>query len=102
MKLFLPGPLKDNKNNLMRRLGYHFQGESGQESSFVRPPHGFPRFHIYAREDEQGLAMNLHLDQKRPVYEGTTAHSGEYESEIVQGEADRIKEIINREYQIII
>ena len=37
------------------------------------------------------LAVNLHLDQKAPVYEGAAAHSGEYEGEVVSREAERLK-----------
>jgi hypothetical protein len=84
----------------MRKIGYHFQGQSGQESSFVRPPRGYPRFHVYLREEEDDdLILNLHLDQKRPSYKGTTAHSGEYEGKIVENEVERIKQIFKKEYQ---
>ena len=39
-------------------------------------------------------SLNLHLDQKKPVYRGTVAHSGEYEGEIVAKEIARIKNIL--------
>jgi len=83
----------------MRKIGYHFQGQSGQEFSFVRPVRGYPRFHIYLKEDGSDLILNLHLDQKRPSYQGTTAHSGEYEGRIVEDEAERIKQVLKGEYE---
>jgi len=112
MKFILKGPFQNNIYNLMRKAGYYFQGKNEEKSElvFVRPPRGYPRFHIYlktegeesklssspfadARENEN-LIFNLHLDQKRPIYKGTTAHSGEYDSETVKKEADRIKKNI--------
>lgn len=80
----------------MREVGYKpapKQGKSG-EHSFVRPLEGlpYPRFHIYLKENkEKGLInINLHLDQKKPSYKGSSAHSGEYEGEVVKIELQRI------------
>lgn len=91
MKLPLEKPLKDNIYNLMRKLGYRRQGKD----SFVRPldRSGYPRFHIYFKNN----IINIHLDQKRPVYQGSTAHSGEYEGETISREAQRIRKIVNEE-----
>jgi hypothetical protein len=101
----IKGPIKDNIYNLMRKVGYFFQKEDKEKGEFVfvRPPKGYPRFHLYLKVDGstsspqsgEDLIFNLHLDQKRPVYEGTPAHSGEYEGKIVEKEAERIKEILN-------
>ena len=99
MRFILSGPIKDNIQSLMRRIGYHFQGQSENEFSFVRPPRFYPRFHIYLKEEGDGLIFNLHLDQKRPSYEGATAHSGEYEGKTVEDEIERIKQILKREYE---
>ncbi len=90
--------LKGNVYNLMRNIGYYFQGkdEKSSELSFVRPPRSYPRFHIYLRQENDNLTFNLHLDQKKPIYEGTTAHSGEYEGELVEKEAERIKQILEK------
>jgi len=105
MKFILKGPFKDNIYNLMRKIGYHFQGEEKEKGEFIftRPPKGYPRFHIYLKIDGstgspqeiKNLIFNLHLDQKRPIYKGTTAHSGEYDSELVKKEAERVKEILS-------
>jgi len=91
---------KDNITNLTRKIGYFFigQDEKTSESSFIRPlgRSGYPRFHLYLKEDKENneLIFNLHLDQKRPIYKGTPAHSGEYEGKVVENEAERIKQIL--------
>ncbi len=88
--------LKDGVYNLTRKLGYRFQekDEKNQELIFVRPLDisGYPRFHLYIKNAEEDLIFDLHLDQKRPIYKGVPAHSGEYEGEVVENEAERIKE----------
>lgn len=89
---------RDNITNLTRKIGYFFigQNEKTSESSFIKPLErsGFPRFHLYISEKDDELIFNLHLDQKRPIYKGTTAHSGEYDGEVVEKEAERIKQIL--------
>ena len=100
MKFVLKGPFKDNIYYLFRKINYHFLRKNEEESEYnlIRPLErgGFPRFHIYLKVDSrtQNLIFNLHLDQKRPIYKGTPAHSGEYEGEIVEIEAERIKKIL--------
>ena len=95
MKFILKGLFKENIYNLMRESGYYFQGKNEEkgESNFVRPPRNYPRFHIYLKVESENLIFNLHLDQKKPIYEGIPAHSGEYESKVVEQEAERIKQI---------
>ena len=46
--------------------------------------------------ENENLIFNLHLDQKRPIYKGVTAHSGEYEGEVVEEEAERFKKILEK------
>ena len=94
----LQGPFKENVYNLMRKAGYCLQREDkGKgELSFVRPPRNYPRFHVYLKTDDNNLIFNLHLDQKRPIYEGVPAHSGEYEGKVVEQEAERIKQIFQK------
>ena len=102
MKFILKGPFKDNIYTLMRKVGYHFQrkDEVKSELIFVRPPSGYPRFHVYLKTDgstgspqgNENLIFNLHLDQKKPIYKGVTAHSGEYEGKVVETEIERIKQ----------
>ena len=91
---------KENIQNVMRRCGYLFIRQEQDELSFARPMSssgsGYPRFHIYAKVDDvsREITINLHLDQKKPIYEGVTAHSGEYDGAIVEREAERIKKIM--------
>jgi len=98
MKLILKSSeVKDNVSNIMRKISYIFQGRSDDgEYNLVRPlgRQGYPRFHLYLRIDEEELIFNLHLDQKKPSYSGMTAHSGEYESEIVKKEGERIRQVL--------
>ena len=100
MKFILEGPLKENIHNLVKKVGYYPlpQIEKTDEVSCIRPldRSGYPRFHIYLKTDGENLIFNLHLDQKRPIYKGAPAHAGEYDSEIVTKEAERIKQIINQ------
>ena len=96
MKFLIPSSIQKPKNiNLiLRQSGYHPEVKriSG-ELSFVRSATGrpFPRFHVYVDEVVEGWMVNLHLDQKQPTYEGSSAHNGEYEGPIIEEEARRIK-----------
>ncbi len=98
MKFESKGPFKNNIYNLMRDCGYHFldKNEESSEYNFVRPPRSYPRFHIYLKAKNENLIFNLHLDQKKTIYKGTIAHSGEYDGAIVEQEAKRVKEIIEK------
>jgi len=104
MRFSLEGPLKDNIYNFMRKAGYFSLGGSREtELNYIRPVAGdrYPRFHIYLKKDGstsspqggEAWVFNLHLDQKKPIYEGSSAHSGEYEGDIVEQEAARIKSL---------
>ncbi len=66
------------------------------ETSFLRRLHGdmYPRFHVYINEKSDRWVFSLHLDQKRPVYEGVSAHAGEYDGTVVEKEALRIKQTL--------
>ena len=95
MKLEISLP-KDNILTVMRRYGYAPEGqdESTRELRWTRPLMGrrYPRFHIYSRvsPDNTKATLELHLDQKQPSYQGTAAHSGEYDGPVVEREAKRI------------
>lgn len=96
MEFKIKGPFKENVYSLMREIGYHFQERNGEKSEliFVRPSKGYPRFHIYLKIGDSNLIFNLHLDQKKPIYKGVPAHSGEYEGEVVEKETERIKKLL--------
>ena len=89
--------LKYNVHDLVRKFGYRPLAvtEKG-ELNCVRPMQGqnYPRFHIYLVEKPDVLTFNIHLDQKKPSYEGSTAHGGDYDGEVVRDEVERIKEVI--------
>ena len=88
-----------NLNYLVREMGYRPIGFSERgEMNCVRPLGAdYPRFHLYLKEEPETLTFNLHLDQKKPSYGGGAhAHSGDYDSEIVREEAERIREIVAR------
>jgi len=90
---------KENLYNLMRQCGYHYERtDTGtRELIFIRTIGGsdYPRFHIYVKSGEVSgeTFVNLHLDQKRPIYKGVSAHAGEYGGKVVESEAERIKKI---------
>ncbi|MDO8499159.1 MAG: hypothetical protein Q7S66_00675 [bacterium] len=79
--------------HFMRRAGYgRLFDRRSQHVSFVKRIHGdlYPRFHVYIKDEGENWTLNLHLDQRATMYEGVTAHSGEYEGTAVEKEAARI------------
>ena len=91
--------LKYNVTELVRRFGYRPLAVTERgELNCVRPLQGqnYPRFHIYLVETPEVITFNIHLDQKKPSYEGATAHGGDYEGETVRDEVERIREIVYR------
>ncbi len=100
-------------NDLMRKIGYqpaYFQKPG--EVSIVRQTsrNDYPRFHLYIKEarlrqgfggqasdkgqETRNFTFNLHLDQKKPSYEGQTGHSGDYDGPAVEAESERIKSLL--------
>ena len=93
-------------------------GQNSGEISIMRQisRNDYPRFHLYIRAQKtenpsftnsyelvneglkekngQSFVFNLHLDQKKPSYEGSTGHSGDYDGPAVEGEAERIKNLL--------
>jgi hypothetical protein len=97
MRFTLKGPFKENIYTLMRKAGYHLQGKNEEKSEFAfsRPARGYPRFHIYLETKGQDLFINLHLDQKKPIYKGVPAHSADYKGKTVEEEKERIEKIVH-------
>lgn len=97
MKIIIEN-INENLASALRRCGYHFEREhqNSREVSAARAlaRGGFPRFHAYAKFNGRNMQINLHIDQKRPSYKGTRAHTGEYEGSIIEEEARRIKSIL--------
>ena len=87
---------RKNVQGFARDAGYRPLSQTAEgELNCVRPLAGqdYPRFHCYIKEEGGALLINLHLDQKKPSYAGSSAHSGEYEGEVVENEAARIRNI---------
>lgn len=97
MKITINNP-KTHSRNLLRRAGYAMhQGRDGVISYTHRlSGDDYPRFHVYVNREEPGLLMEitLHLDEKKASYEGFTAHSGQYDSELVIEEKNRLLGLI--------
>lgn len=84
---------KQSPVDFMRSCGYAFDRETGIEASCMRrlSGHDYPRYHAYVKKDGTALIINLHIDQKKPSYDGTRAHSGEYDGDLVEREMERIQ-----------
>ncbi len=97
MKFKVENKAGENIHQLMRKARYRFLGtdEKAGWLSYARPlgQDFYPRFHLYANEQNKELECTLHLDQRRPRYQGTTAHNADYDGELVQQEAERIKQL---------
>lgn len=66
------------------------------ETSYARsldPGRFYPRFHVYIEPNPNGTGLSIHLDAKKPSYEGSSAHSGEYDSPLVKEESVRIQNL---------
>lgn len=86
--------------SVAREIGYSIiDTKENGEYNLVRRLQGdnYPRFHIYLKVAGDRFMFNLHLDQKKPSYEGSHAHSGEYAGPVVETESDRIRETLNNE-----
>jgi len=98
MKFIIQNP-KTHSRNLLRRAGYALHQGRDHEISFVRRLAGYdyPRFHVYVNREEPGelIEVTLHLDEKKPSYEGYTAHSGQYDGDIVEQEKQRLLSTIS-------
>src|SRR5262245_43003763 len=89
---------KQNLLSFMRLIGYKpIENTTKGELNCVKPLGAdYPRFHAYVKEENGSFVFNLHLDQKKPSYEGSSAHSGEYDGDTVTEERQRI-ELLARE-----
>jgi hypothetical protein len=101
MKFLVP-KINTSLKNFLRVCGYkeiynpHKQGEISYARS-LEASRFYPRFHIYAQIlQENKIEINLHMDMKRPSYEGSTAHSGEYEGTLIEREGNRIKNVAGK------
>jgi len=83
---------------LMRRCGYAEYKNRQGVVSFVKRIRGieFPRFHAYIELATNGFSINLHLDQKAPIYKSVSAHGGEYDGPVVEREGERIRTTVEQ------
>lgn len=80
-----------NIYSFMRNLGY----APFREAYVRRLGQGdYPRFHAYVSRGRDQLIIDLHLDQKKPIYRGSHAHGGEYEGRLVEEEVKRIRSLV--------
>ncbi|MBI4135347.1 hypothetical protein HY477_01270 [Candidatus Uhrbacteria bacterium] len=81
----------------IRRCGYgEYYDRRMRKTSYMkraRMTDMFPRYHVYIEERGDEVVFDLHLDQKRPSYVGSSMHSGEYTGSAVEREAARIYEV---------
>lgn len=92
--------IKEGAAGISRTIGYviidtNERGEYNMVRKFGRD--NYPRFHVYLKQAGNDFIFSLHLDQKKPVYEGSGAHAhnGEYFGPIIDEEADRIKSVLS-------
>ncbi|MDO9231377.1 MAG: hypothetical protein Q7U36_02765 [bacterium] len=89
--------ISTNPVNMLRRAGYAYQRQEGEEMSFVRPfsASGYPRFHMYVKVNGADMMISIHLDMKKETYGDDTRHHGEYENEgALADEVRRLKAIL--------
>ena len=88
--------LKYTYERILQQAGYHMHNDS-----FVKRLSSdyYPRFHIYInKQTDEMIEFNVHLDQRRGVHAGATAHAGEYDSEVVVNEANRLQVLFEENY----
>lgn len=93
MKVVYDRAVLKNPLEVMRKAGYSAftDPNTGEESFVLRTSSEFyPRFHVYIVERGNEIEVSLHLDQKKPSYGQSHAHSGEYEGTTVEREMRRI------------
>lgn len=89
--------IQESVVSVARKIGYVIiDARENGEYNLVRKLTGqnYPRFHVYLKAAGDRLNFSLHLDQKKPSYEGSHAHSGEYAGPVLEEEADRIKQLL--------
>lgn len=98
------GQLQSTPDQFLRKAGYTFifDRKTRKESFVMRLSGGhYPRLHMYVQGNNEHIIFNLHLDQKKPSYAGQSAHSAEYDGEIVENEISRLNSLVNAQQQIV-
>ncbi len=82
----------------MQKCGYAEITTKQGKRSYIKLLRGvpYPRFHAYLEMQDTGFQINLHLDQKAPVYKTVSAHAGEYDGPVVEREGARIASLVEQ------
>ncbi|MCF7795332.1 hypothetical protein K9M50_03165 [Patescibacteria group bacterium] len=83
-----------NVERFLRTLGWaQIYDRRGDKFSYVKrlSRDFYPRLHLYVKKYPDNYVFDLHLDQKKASYEGHSAHSGEYEGDLVNNALESIK-----------
>lgn len=86
-----------NIERFLRALGWaQIYDRRGDKYSYVKrlSRDFYPRLHLYVKKYPDNYVFDLHLDQKKASYEGHSAHSGEYEGEMVSNALETIKKAL--------
>ncbi len=101
MRINFPFGFSANQRNFMRRAGYAaFNDPNTGVISYTRrlSRDYYPRFHAYLSQDRDlKQFINLHLDQKKPSYAGSSAHNAEYDGEVLTQESNRLEGLIKNQ-----
>lgn len=98
MKIQCTGTYSQHPRMIMQRCGYGEMVNRQGQRSYTRLLRGvpYPRFHAYIDMLDDGFQINLHLDQKAPVYKSVSAHAGEYDGAVIEDEAARISATVEQ------
>jgi len=83
----------------LKKAGYAYNvSNNNNDDSFIRclSRNYYPRFHVYIERAGEDIILNLHLDQKKPSYQGSHAHNGEYEGDVIENEIERLKAFLSK------
>lgn len=101
MKIKLPFDFEQDKQLFMRRAGYGVitNYQTGIESYVKRfTREHYPRLHAYIEQNRSGdWIISLHLDQKKPSYPGSRAHSADYDGPVIEEEVRRLEGLIKNQ-----
>ncbi len=99
MKFRVSANLSHNLDYIIRQAGYFsIFDKHSKKSSYIRPlsDQRYPRFHLYAQEEEGQVVFDLHLDQSSTRYDKQRAHRADYDSEEVRNELVRIYGVVEK------
>ena len=97
MKRAFPKNPVSNPLAVLRKAGYsHFIDPNTNEESYILRLSAdyYPRMHLYVEDEHANWSFNLHIDQKKASYSGTSKHAGEYDGPTVEREMERISKWI--------